>query len=134
MPVNDTVADMLTRIRNASLAQHKRVVMPNTKIIAAIAEILKEEGFVRNVKVTPGKPQGTLQIDLKYTSERHPEPVIGGLKRISKPGRRIYTQHDKIPWVRSGLGIAILSTSKGVVSDRKARELGIGGELLCYVW
>lgn len=134
MSVNDTISDMLTRIRNASMAKHKRVVMPNTKMIASVAEILKEEGFIRDCKIMEGQPQSSLQIDLKYTNDRHPQPVIGGLKRVSKPGRRIYTKHNEIPWVRSGLGIAIISTSKGVVSDRKARELGIGGELLCYVW
>jgi len=134
MPVNDTIADMLTRIRNANMAQHRRVVMPNSKMTAAIAEILKEEGFIRNYKVIPGKPQSTLQIDLKYTKERRPQPVIEGLNRISKPGRRIYTKRDNIPWVKSGLGVAILSTPKGVVSDRQARRLGVGGEILCYVW
>ena len=134
MPVNDTISDMLTRIRNANLADHKRVVMPNSKMTTAIADILRDEGFIRNYKVISGSPQATLQIDLKYTKERHPQPVIQGLKRISKPGRRIYTKCSDIPWVQSGLGIAIISTPKGVVSDRKARQLGVGGEILCYVW
>lgn len=134
MPVNDTISDMLTRIRNANMAKHRRLVMPNTKMVTAIAEILKEEGFIRDFKVIDGKPQSSLQIDLKFTTERHPQPVIGGLKRVSKPGRRIYTKSNEIPWVRSGLGIAILSTSQGVVSDRKARSLRVGGEVLCYVW
>jgi small subunit ribosomal protein S8 len=134
MPVSDPIADMLTRIRNANLAKHRRVVMPNSKMLTAIAKILKEEGFIQNYKIISGKPQAALQIDLKYTKERHPQPVIMGLTRVSKPGRRIYTKQDDIPWVRSGLGVAILSTSKGVISDRKARNLGIGGEILCYVW
>ena len=134
MPVTDTIADMLTRVRNASLAKHRRVAMPSSKIIVAIAAILKEEGFIQNYKVIPGKPQPTLQIDLKYTQDRHPQPIIEGLVRVSKPGRRIYRQRDEIPWVKSGLGIAILSTPKGVVSDRQARHLGVGGEILCYVW
>lgn len=134
MPVTDTIADMLTRIRNANMAKHKRVAMPSSKMLVAIAGILKEEGFIHNSKVIPGKPQATLQIDLKYTKERHPKPVIEGLKRISKPGRRVYTKQKDIPWVKSGLGVAILSTPQGVVSDRKARRLGVGGEILCYVW
>ena len=134
MSVNDTIADMLTRVRNANTAGHKRVAMPNTKMLTAIAEILKEEGFVQSYKVIPGTPQATLQIDLKYTKERHPKPVIEGLRRISKPGKRVYTQRADIPWVKSGLGIAILSTPQGVVSDRKARRIGVGGEILCYVW
>ena len=134
MPVTDTIADVLTRIRNASLAKHKRAVMPNSKMTTAVAHILKEEGFIQNYKVIPGKPQARLQISLKYTPERHPRPVIEGLKRVSKPGRRVYTKRKDIPWVKSGLGIAILSTPKGVVSDREARRLGVGGEILCYVW
>lgn len=134
MPVNDSIADMLTRIRNANMAKHKRVAMPSSKMLAAIAEILKEEGFIQNCKVIPGKPQATLQLDLKYTQDRHPAPVIEGLTRISKPGRRIYTKSTDIPWVKSGLGVAILSTPKGVVTDRNARRLGVGGEVLCYVW
>jgi small subunit ribosomal protein S8 len=134
MPVNDTIADMLTRIRNAGMGKHRRLTMPNTKMTEAIAKILLEEGFIENYKVVEAKPQNVLQIDLKYTKERHPQFVIGGLRRISKPGRRIYTKRDDIPWVRSGLGIAILSTPKGVLADRQARKLGVGGELLCYVW
>jgi len=134
MLVNDPIADMLTRIRNASMARHKRVAMPNSKMLSAIAKILKEEGFVQNYKVIAGKPQATLQIELKYTKERRSQPIISGVTRISKPGRRIYTKRDDIPWVRSGLGIVVLSTPKGVVSDRKARSLGVGGEILCYVW
>ena len=134
MPVNDPIADMLTRIRNSSTANHKRVTMPSTKMLIAIAGILKEEGFVQDYKVISNSPQDVLQIDLKYTRERHPKPVINGLRRVSKPGRRIYTKRNDIPWVRSGLGIAVLSTPKGVVSDRKARSMGVGGELLCYIW
>jgi small subunit ribosomal protein S8 len=134
MPVNDTIADMLTRIRNAGMAKHTIVVMPSSKILEAIAKILKEEGFVQNYRVIPGSPQNTLRIELKYTKERHPKFVILGLKRVSKPGRRVYTKRDNIPWVRSGLGIAILSTPKGVMTGHKARQLGVGGEVLCYVW
>jgi small subunit ribosomal protein S8 len=134
MPVNDPIADMLTRIRNANMAGHKRVVMPNSKIKVAIVEIMREEGYIQGFKVIPGTPQASLQIDLKYTRDRHPKPVIEGLRRISKPGRRVYAKRDNIPWVRSGLGTAILSTPQGVISDRKARQLGVGGELLCLVW
>jgi len=134
MPVNDTIADMLTRIRNANMAKHRHLAMPSSKMIAAVAEILKDEGFIQNYKVIPGKPQATLQIDLKYTHDRHPKPIIEGLTRVSKPGRRVYTKCTDIPWVKSGLGIAILSTPQGVVSDRNARQLGVGGEILCYVW
>ncbi len=134
MAVNDTISDMLTRIRNAGLVKHTTVSMPNTKMVSAIAEILKEEGFVNDYEVIPSSPQPILNIDLKYTKERHPRFVIMGLKRVSKPGRRIYRKCADIPWVRSGLGIAIVSTSKGVITDRKARELGVGGEILCYIW
>jgi small subunit ribosomal protein S8 len=134
MPVNDPIADMLTRIRNAHMAGHKRVVMPNSKMKVAIANILQEEGYIGDFKILPGTPQASLQIDLKYTRDRHPKPVIEGLRRISKPGRRVYTKRDNIPWVRSGLGTAILTTPKGVMSDRQARRLGVGGDLLCYVW
>jgi len=134
MPVNDTIADMLTRIRNAGMARHKYVVMPSSKMVEAIAKILKEEGFIQNYRVLPASPQNQIRIDLKYTKGRHPQFIIRGLKRVSKPGRRVYTKRDDIPWVRSGLGIAILSTPKGVMTGRKARQLGVGGEILCYVW
>lgn len=134
MPVNDTIADMLTRIRNAGLAKHSKLVMPSTKMVVAVAEILKDEGYVKDYKVIPSTPQNKVQIDLKYTKERHPQLVISGLQRVSKPGRRVYSKRDDIPWVRSGLGIAIISTPKGVMTGRKARQLGVGGEVLCYVW
>lgn len=134
MPVNDSVADLLTRIRNAGMAKHNKLVMPNTKMVEAVTKILKEEGFIQSYKVIPAVPQDKLQIDLKYTKDRRPQFVITGLTRISKPGRRVYTQRDDIPWVRSGLGIAILSTPKGVMTGRQARQLGVGGEILCYVW
>ncbi|MFQ5577034.1 MAG: 30S ribosomal protein S8 [Anaerolineae bacterium] len=134
MPVTDTIADMLTRIRNAGLARHNRLVMPSSKMVEAIAQILKEEGFIKNYKVLPGSPQNSIRIDLKYTKGRHPQFVITGLKRVSKPGRRVYTKRDAIPWVRSGLGVAILSTPKGVMTGQKARQTGVGGEVLCYVW
>jgi len=134
MPVTDTIADMLTRIRNAGMAKKQRLAMPNSKMIEAIAGILRDEGYIQNYKILDTSPQKTLQIDLKYTKERHPKMVIQGLKRISKPGRRVYTKKDDIPWVRSGLGITILTTPQGVMTGRKARQLGVGGEVICYVW
>ncbi|MFQ5448620.1 MAG: 30S ribosomal protein S8 [Saprospiraceae bacterium] len=134
MPVTDTIADMLARIRNAGMVKKPRLTMPSSKMLAAIAQILQDEGYIKSYNVAPTTPQSTLQIDLKYTKERHPQLVIKGLKRVSKPGRRVYTQKDAIPWVRSGLGIAILTTPQGVMTGRKARRLGVGGEILCYVW
>jgi len=133
MNVTDSIADMLTRIRNAGVAKHPQTAMPSSRMRESIAEILKEEGFIKDYEVLPGKFPSLL-IHLKYTRERRPKPVIMGLERISKPGRRIYTGKDGIPWVRSGLGVAILSTSRGVMTGRHARRLGVGGEVLCYVW
>ena len=134
MPVTDSIADMLTRIRNAGMAKKRQLFMPSTNTLVAIARVLKEEGFIVDYKVIEQKPQNSLQIDLKYTQERHPKLVITDLQRVSKPGRRIYTKSKEIPWVRSGMGIAILSTPKGVVTGRKARQLNVGGEVLCYIW
>ncbi len=134
MPVTDTIADMLARIRNAGMAKKQRLTMPSSKILVAIAQILQDEGYIKSYNVLPTTPQKTLQIDLKYTKERHPQLVIQGLQRISKPGRRVYTRKEDIPWVRSGLGIAILTTPQGVMTGRKARQLGVGGEILCYIW
>ena len=133
MNVTDPIADMLTRIRNAGMAQHPQTAMPNSKMREAIAQILKEEGFVQDYEVLPGKVPSLL-IHLKYTRERRPRPVIAGLQRVSKPGRRAYVGKQDIPWVRSGLGVAVLSTSKGVMTGDQARRQGIGGEVLCYVW
>ncbi len=134
MSVTDPIADMLTRIRNAGIARHPQAAMPSSKIREAIAKILKEEGFIQDYEVLPGKITPSLLLHLKYTRERRPQPVITGLQRVSKPGRRMYAGKSDIPWVRSGLGIVILSTSKGVMSGSQARQEGIGGEVLCYVW
>lgn len=134
MNVTDPIADTLTRIRNAGIAQHAQVAMPHSKMREAIAKILKEEGFVQDYEILPGKVNSTLLINLKYTRERRPKPVISGLLRISKPGRRTYCSKDEIPRVRSGLGVSILSTSKGVMTGEEARRQGIGGEVLCYAW
>ena len=130
--MTDPIADMLTRIRNAAMTRKRRVSMPSSKMKLAIARILKDEGFIQHYDVTNEKPQPQLRIVLRYDREKR--PVITNLKRVSKPGRRIYVKHDEIPWVLSGMGIAILSTPKGVLSDRKARKLGVGGEVICYVW
>jgi small subunit ribosomal protein S8 len=135
MTTSDPIADMLTRIRNAQVVNLSSVSMPASKIKVAIAKILKDEGFVEDFEVTKDRPQPQLVIKIKYFGEwqdRH--PVIAGLKRVSKPGRRVYTRAADIPWVRSGLGIAILSTPKGVLTGQQARRLGVGGEVLCYVW
>jgi small subunit ribosomal protein S8 len=134
MSLTDPIADMLTRIRNAAMVRHGQVAMPTSKMREAIAGILKEEGFIEGYEVIPAKLQSTLRLNLKYTSGRNSVSVITGLKRVSKPGRRVYRGHDELPWVRSGLGTAIVSTSKGLVTGRQARRLGLGGEVLCYVW
>ena len=135
--INDPIADMLTRIRNAQMAGHAAVAMPSSNIKKEIARILKEEGFIDNFEVVEGeKPsQTTLQIKIKYAGERRSKkPVITGIERVSRPGRRVYTRHDEIPWVLSGMGISILSTPKGVMTGQRARQEGVGGEILCKVW
>src|SRR3990172_1390557 len=137
MSVSDPIADMLTRINNALLAEHQVVAMPGSKLKTAIAKILKEEGFISSYEIVDGKSPGhkVLRIRLKYTGERRTrKPVITGLKRVSRPGRRIYTRKHEIPWVLSGMGIAILSTPKGVMTGQRARQLWVGGEVICKVW
>lgn len=128
----DPIADMLTRIRNSIAARHEWVLVPASKTKIALAKILQEEGYIESFEVTKDKPQPVIRVWLKYTEDK--EPVLTGLKRVSKPGCRIYAKADKIPWVLSGMGVAILSTSRGVMTDREARRLGVGGELLCYIW
>lgn len=137
MSVTDPISDMLTRIRNALLAGHTSVAMPSSKIKASIAQILKDEGFVGGYEVVEGdKPERKiLRVRLKYVGERrNRRSVITGIERISRPGRRVYTGKREIPWVLSGLGIAILSTPKGVMTGQNARKIGVGGEVLCKVW
>jgi small subunit ribosomal protein S8 len=137
MSVTDPIGDMLTRIRNAIMAGHILVALPSSKVKVSIAKILKEEGFVSGYEVVDGKVAGSkvLRIRLKYVGERRErESVITGLERISRPGRRVYTGNKEIPWVLSGMGIAILSTPKGVMTGQRARQLGVGGEVLCKVW
>jgi small subunit ribosomal protein S8 len=132
--MTDPVADMLTRIRNAALARHDRVMMPSSKLKHAVASLLKNEGFVDDVTLTESasNKSPTLTIVLKYGKDR--ACAIDGIRRVSRPGRRIYVRHDRIPAVRNGLGVGILSTSQGVMTDKDARRRGVGGELLCEVW
>ena len=135
--INDPIADMLTRIRNAQMAGHAAVAMPSSNIKKEIARILKEEGFIEDYEVSEGEKasQTTLQIKIKYAGERRSKkPVIAGIERVGRPGRRVYTRHDEIPWVLSGMGISILSTPKGVMTGQRARQEGVGGEILCKVW
>ena len=137
MSVIDPIGDMLTRIRNAVMAGHNVVAFPSSKIKVNIAKIMKEEGFIGGYEVVDGKVTGSkvLRVRLKYTGERrHRRPVITGLERISRPGRRVYTKKQDIPWVLSGIGVAILSTPKGVMTGQRARQLGVGGEILCKLW
>jgi small subunit ribosomal protein S8 len=137
MSVTDPIADMLTRVRNAVHSGHAQVAMPSSKIKVEIAKILKEEGFLDGYELVDGEnaAQKVLRMKIKYVGERRErKPVISGLERVSKPGRRIYTQKQKIPWVLSGLGVAILSTPKGVMTGMRARQLGVGGEILCKIW
>jgi small subunit ribosomal protein S8 len=132
MSMSDPIADMLTRIRNGIIASFDTVDIPNSKLKISIAKILKSEGFIKNYKVIPDRRQGILRIFLKFDDGG--ESVIGGLRRVSKPSCRVYTKGDSIPQIRNGYGISIISTSKGLLTDRQARKLGVGGEILCSVW
>jgi small subunit ribosomal protein S8 len=130
--MTDPIADMLTRIRNGALARHDRVEMPHSNLKKHIADVLKAEGYVDDVRESEGEGKKTLTLVLRYG--RGKDSAIDGLRRVSAPGRRVYVRHDRIPRVRSGMGISILSTSRGVMTDRQAREQKVGGELLCEVW
>ena len=132
MQITDPIADMLTRIRNANSVQHDKVDIPASRMKKAIAQLLKQEGFVKDFDVVEDNKQGTLRISLKYGPNR--EKVITGLKRISKPGLRVYVKSEQLPKVLGGLGIALVSTSAGIMSDKEARKAGLGGEVLAYVW
>lgn len=132
MQITDPIADMLTRIRNASAARHATVDIPASKMKKAISEILVEEGYVRNYQLLNDGAQGVIRVSLKYGPSR--EKVITGLRRVSKPGLRVYAGAEELPQVLRGLGIAIVSTSKGVMTDKKARALHVGGEVLAFVW
>jgi small subunit ribosomal protein S8 len=132
MNTTDPIADMLTRIRNASAARHKELTLPSSKVKREIARILAEEGFIESWTVAPDGVQESLNVRLKYVEGR--TPVVSGLKRISKPGLRVYARKTEIPRVLGGLGLAILSTSRGIMTGSQARKLNLGGEVLCYVW
>jgi len=135
--MTDPIADMLTRIRNAVMSGQALTAMPLSKIKVEIAKILKEEGYLENFEVADGEhpSQKILRIKIKYIGERRErKPVLTGLERVSRPGRRVYTKKQEIPWVLSGIGVAILSTPKGIMTGQRARQLGVGGEILCKVW
>lgn len=137
MSVNDPIADMLTRLRNSIMAGQTVTAMPSSKLKVEIARILKEEGYIEDYEVVQGeKPYlSVLRLRLKYVGERRQRrAVITGIERVSRPGRRVYTRKQDIPWILSGLGVAILSTPKGVMTGQRARQLGVGGEILCKVW
>lgn len=132
MVVSDPIADLLTRIRNANTANHDRVEVPGSKMKKAIVQILKDEGFVRDFEWIDNGHQGVIRVYLKYGPSK--TKVISGLRRISRPGLRVYAKRDQVPRVLGGLGIAVLSTSHGIMTDKKARQDGLGGEVLCYIW
>jgi small subunit ribosomal protein S8 len=131
MNMTDPVADMLTRIRNAVTARHTRVLIPASKMKLGIARVLKEEGYIKDIEILKDNPQGTLRLTLRYIDRK---PVLTQLKRVSKPGLRVYTKRTDIPRVRGGLGISILSTPKGLMTGANAYKQGMGGEVICYVW
>ncbi|WP_031517189.1 30S ribosomal protein S8 [Desulfofalx alkaliphila] len=132
MVMTDPIADFLTRIRNANMVFSDKIEAPASNMKKSIAEILKQEGYVKDYEVIEDGKQGVLRVYMKYVGDK--ERVITGLKRISKPGLRVYARKDNVPKVLNGLGIAIISTSKGIMTDKKARQLGVGGEVICYVW
>ncbi|OGD28453.1 MAG: 30S ribosomal protein S8 [Candidatus Aminicenantes bacterium RBG_13_63_10] len=132
MSQTDPIADLLTRVRNAAMAKKKEVQVPASRMKVEIVKILRDEGYIKNFKVTEDPKQGVLTISLKYTDENH--PVITGIRRVSKPGCRIYCTRDSVPKVLDGLGITIISTSQGLATGRKCEELGVGGEVICHIW
>ena len=132
MTMTDPIADMLTRIRNANTVGHETVEIPASKMKKSIAGILKEEGYIEDFEVIEDNKQGIIKVTMKYGADK--ERVISGIKKISKPGLKVYAKAEDVPRVLGGLGIAIVSTSKGIVSDKEARKLGVGGEVICYVW
>lgn len=132
MQITDTIADLLTRIRNASAAKHASVEIPASNMKKSICQILKDEGYIKNFTVANDGKQGMIKVELKYTESR--KPVISGLKRVSKPGLRIYSNAADMPRVMKGLGVAVVSTSRGVMTDREARKQNVGGEVLAFIW
>jgi small subunit ribosomal protein S8 len=134
MTVTDPIADMLTRLRNAIAVKHDTVVVPDSRLKRAVAQVLASEGYIQRYELSEGKPFPMLRVYLKYDGGKDKLPVMRGAERVSRPGCRVYTKKEDIPWVRSGLGTTILSTSRGILTDREARRLGVGGEVLCKVW
>jgi small subunit ribosomal protein S8 len=133
--MSDPIADMLNRIRNATMREHETVSLPASSIKERLAEVLKREGYIEDYQVLPGEPQPVLRMKLKYVGDRrNRRAVISGLKRVSSPGRRVYVGKDEIPWVLSGMGIAVLTTSKGLMTGQEARRMGVGGEVICQIW
>ena len=132
MIVSDPVADMLTRIRNGLMVHKRYVVVPSSKLKVEVARVLKAEGYIEHYDVTRDRPQPMIRVRLKYTKDN--QQVLSGLQRVSRPGRRVYVQRDDIPLVLNGMGIAVLSTPRGVMTGKKAHQMGVGGEVLCYVW
>jgi small subunit ribosomal protein S8 len=132
MAVIDPIADMLTRIRNGLMVRKTFVLVPSSRVKTAIAQVLLDEGFIQGYEVTDERPQPNIRVWLKYDEKRR--PILTNLKRVSKPGRRVYTGKRELPWVLSGMGVAIISTPRGLMTDREARRQGVGGEILCYVW
>ena len=133
MAANDTIADMLTRIRNANMARHQTTKIPSTKMTRSIAKVLQEEGFIAEFEEEQEGPKRNLVVALKYKGKNR-QPLITSLKRVSKPGLRVYSNRKELPRVLGGIGIAIISTSHGIMTDREARHQGLGGEVLCYIW
>jgi small subunit ribosomal protein S8 len=130
--LTDPIADMLTRIRNSILIKAEKVDIPASRLKVEIAKIMKEEGFIKSYKIIKDKKQGVLRVTLKYAQDN--KPIVEGLKRISKPGRRVYVGKDEVPSVMSGMGIAVVTTPKGILTDKACRREGVGGEVLCYIW
>lgn len=129
---NDPIADMLARLSNAAAIKHQTVLMPASKLRVAVAKILKDEGYVEKIELTKDKPQPMLRVWIKYDNQK--KPILSGVKRISKPGRRVYAGKADVPWVQHGLGVAIVSTTRGVMTGVRAKRMGLGGEILCYIW
>jgi small subunit ribosomal protein S8 len=130
--LTDPIADMLTRIRNSVLIKSEKVDIPASRLKVEIAKIMKEEGFIKSYKIIKDKKQGVLRVTLKYSPDN--KPIVEGLKRISKPGRRVYVGKDEVPSVMSGIGIAVVTTPRGILTDKACRREGVGGEVLCYIW
>ena len=135
MSMSDPIADMLTRVRNAIGREHPVVAMPHSNVKVSIAQVLQDEGYIESFEIVSQKPQDVLQLKLKYVGGRRDRrSVITGIQRVSKPGRRVYVGKTEIPWIQSGMGVAVLTTSRGVMTDQSARKMGVGGEVICKIW